>query len=184
MPQKPNPTRLTTTLHLVLPSSPDKLDSSSLSLLFNVRIFPSRMGLDGWWLPFTSVNPAPHPPPLPTSSYLHHIITALFPRTSCRLSPPDSHLPHLTQCTPSALFSCPNHLSLLCLNITERSSTPHIYAISLLDLPSCHLTPAMYLGILRSHLCDISISLLVNAHVSAPCSKADLTQASYTVPFH
>ena len=43
---------------------------------------------------------------------------------------------------PSALFTYPNYLSLLCFNLTEGSSTPHISATSLLDLPSCHLTPA------------------------------------------
>ena len=39
----------------------------------------------------------------------------------------------------------------------------------------------MYLSILQSHLCRTSISLLVNAHVSSPYSRADLTQASYTL---
>ena len=99
-----------------------------------------------------------------------------MPAVTPQLSPPLPNTP------PSALFTCPNHLSLLCLNLTERSSTPHISATSLLDLPSCHLTPAMYLSILKSHLCRKSINLLVNAHVSAPYSKADLTQVSYTFP--
>ena len=105
-----------------------------------------------------------------------------FPRPSCQPSPFNSHLPHLTKNNPSALFTCPNHLSLLCLNLTERSSTPHISATSLLDLLSYHLTSDMYLNILWSHLCRTSISLLVNAHVCAPYIRADLTQASYTLP--
>ena len=62
--------------------------------------------------------------------------------------------------TPSALFTCPNYINLLCLNFTERSSTSHISAMSLLDLSCSHLTPAMYLSILRSHLHRISIRLL------------------------
>ena len=98
---------------------------------------------------------------------LHHTITPLFLRPSCRPSPPNSHPPTSPNIPPSALFTCPNHLSLLCLNLTERSSTPHISATSLLDFLSCHFTPAMYLSILLSHLHRTSINLLVNSHASA-----------------
>ena len=117
---------------------------------------------------------------------LYHTITPLFPRPSYRplLLPliyptsPNTHT-HTHTC---ALLTCPNHLILLCLNLTERSSTPHISATSLLDLLSSYLTPAMYLSILRSHLHRTSISLLVNAHVSAPYIRADLTRALFTLP--
>ena len=74
--------------------------------------------------------------------FLHYTLTPLFPRSPTVISPTSSNT------HPSALFTCPNHLSLLYLNLTERSSTPHISATSMLDLPSCHLTPAMYLSIL------------------------------------
>ena len=84
--------------------------------------------------------------------------------------PAGRHLSTLTSPShpthPPALFKCPNHLSLLCLNLAERSSTPHISATSLLDLLSCHLTPATFLSILRLHLCRTSISLYVNYY---PC---------------
>ena len=102
---------------------------------------------------------------------LHHLLTPLFlrPFTGC----------HHTQHTPSALFTSPN---LLCLNLTERLSTPHIISTSLLHLLSCHLTPAMYLSILWSHLYRASISLLVHVHVSAAYSRANFTQASNTFP--
>ena len=71
---------------------------------------------------------------------------------------------HPPTLTPSDLLTCPNHLSLLCLTLSERSSTPHISATSLLDFPSCHLTPAMYLSIQRSHLRRTSTNLHVSAH--------------------
>ena len=81
----------------------------------------------------------------------------------------------------SSSFSIPS-FPLLGSNVIW-SLTPHISATSLLDLPCCHLsTPAMYLGILWPHLRRTSISFLVNAHVSAPYSRTDLTQASYTLP--
>ena len=85
---------------------------------------------------------------------LHHLLTPLFlrPFTGC----------HHTQHTPSALFTSPN---LLCLNLTERLSTPHIISTSLLDLQSCHLTPAMYLSILQSHLCR---TLILSVCLSMP----------------
>ena len=76
---------------------------------------------------------------------LHHTITPLFSRPSCQPSPPNSHLPYLTQHT--------------------------------------HLTPAMYLSILRSHLHRTSIILLVNVHVSAPYSTAELTLQLLHIPF-
>ena len=76
--------------------------------------------------------------------------------------PPNSYLPHLTQHMPSALFTCPIHLNLLWLNLTERSSTPHLSATSLLDLLFCYLTPAMYLSILQSHLHRTSISICLS----------------------
>ena len=86
----------------------------------------------------------------PHLSILHHMLlhsqqVPVLPQTIT----PNSHL---TQYNPSVLFTCPNHLSLLCLNLTERSSTPHISTTSLLDLPSCLLTSSMYLSILPSHL--------------------------------
>ncbi|MPC70273.1 hypothetical protein E2C01_064515 [Portunus trituberculatus] len=101
--------------------------------------------------------------------------------------PTGHHPPTLTSSTslntpPAALLTCLNHLNLLLLSSTERSLTPHISTTSLLDLPSCHLTPAMYLSILWSQLPKTSVSLFVNAHVSAPYKIADLTQASYTFP--
>ncbi|MPC30325.1 hypothetical protein E2C01_023586 [Portunus trituberculatus] len=84
--------------------------------------------------------------------------------------------------TSTVLFMYLNHPSLLLLSSTEWSLTPHIFIISLLDLPSCHLTPATYLSILWLQLHRISVSLFVSTHVSALCRGADLTQASYTIP--
>ena len=83
---------------------------------------------------------------------LYHTLIPLFPRPFCRSLPPNSQLPNSSNTLPFALFTCPNYLSLLCLNLTERSSTLHISAISLLDLLFCNFTPAMYLSILN-HIC-------------------------------
>ena len=112
---------------------------------------------------------------------LHHTIFPLFPMPSCYLSSPNSYT------SPNTPTICPFHMSKpsqssLPQLLTEMSSTPHIYATSMLDLLSCHLTSAMYLSILWSHLCRTSISLLANSHASVPYSRADLTQASYTLP--
>ena len=93
------------------------------------------------------------------SSITHslHYFLGIIP-SGCR--PPTLTSPTSPNTPPSALFTCPNYLSHLCLNLTERSSTPHISATSLLDLLSFHLTPAKYTGILHSHLHKTSISLL------------------------
>ena len=97
------------------------------------------------------------------------------------------HPPTLTSPTSPNTPLCPFHKSkpsqsFFFLNLTERSSTPHISATLLLHFGSCHLTPAaMYLSILWSHLCITSIRLLFNSHVSTPYSRADLMQASYTL---
>ena len=102
---------------------------------------------------------------LPHLSILHHMLL------------------HLSFATHSLYFflGFPNSC-LLCLKLTERFSTPHISATSMLQFPSCYLTPAMYISNLRSHVRRTSISLLANANIFAPYSRADLTQASYTLP--
>ncbi|MPC27620.1 hypothetical protein E2C01_020796 [Portunus trituberculatus] len=75
---------------------------------------------------------------------------------------------------PSALLTRPTYLNLLFLSSKEMSLTPHISVTSLLDLPSCHLTPAMYLGILWSQLHRIFVRLFVNAHVSLLCTEEQI----------
>ena len=54
--------------------------------------------------------------------------------------------------------------------------------VGTIKIHSLHLTFTMYLSILQSHLHRTSISLLVNVHVSAPYSRADLMQTSCTLP--
>ena len=81
--------------------------SSSSSFSFNVHISPSRMGLVGQRLLSTCVDPAPHAPLLP--SHTHFTFSQAFLQAVI----PQRSPPYLTQHTPPALFTCPNHLSLL-----------------------------------------------------------------------
>ena len=122
---------------------------SSSSFLFNVRIFPSRMGLDGRWLLSTFVDPALHAPPLPTSSYAplhtHYTFSEAFPlAVAPQLSSPSSHPTHPLcplRMSKSAQSSLPQ------LNRKVFNST-HLCHLQL-GFPSCHLTPAMYINILQ-----------------------------------
>ncbi|MPC32050.1 hypothetical protein E2C01_025355 [Portunus trituberculatus] len=64
------------------------------------------------------------------------------------IAPPLNQPPTLTSSTlfntlPAALFTCLNHLGFLFLSSTEWSLIPHISTTSMLDLLSCHLTPAI-----------------------------------------
>ena len=80
------------------------------------------MWLDGPRLLSTCIDPVPHAPPIQTSSYpqshTHPTISseAFPPVVAIQLSPP---LPHPT---PPLSFTCPNHLSLLCLNSTDEET--------------------------------------------------------------
>ena len=99
--------------------------------------------------------------------HILHTITPLFPRPSCQQSPPNSHLPHHTQHTLSAFFTCPNHLSCFCFNLTERFSNPHISATSLLDHPSYHLTARP--PILPPHCLTTHLTTSLLPCISASC---------------
>ena len=108
-----------------------------------------------------SVDPVSHASPDSQQVImLHHTITPLFTKAFLPaaiapqlLLPPPAHPTHPL---------CPFH-SLLCLNLTERSSTPHISSTYFLNLLFCNFTPAMYFIILWSYLCKTFITLLVNA---------------------
>ena len=84
----------------------------------------------------------PHPLILHQVHILHHTITPLIPRPSCRLSPPNSHL---TQHSPH----CPFHMFR-----PSRSSVPQLNKKVFNSTHLCHLTARP--PVLPPHSCHVS----------------------------
>ena len=82
-----------------------------------------------------------------------------------------------------ARSTCPNQRKRFALKTAERTATPSLaHSCSVDELsrgPTLHIQRIMD----RSHLFSWSRSVFLVAQVSLPCSIADRTQASYTLPF-
>jgi len=93
-------------------------------------------GLDGWSLPSTTGNLVPCVHLFSRCSYLlSNMLYTFLDLPTCSLPPIFTSSTSFKKLL-SALFTCPNHLNILCLSLIERTSTPHISLTSILDFPT------------------------------------------------
>jgi hypothetical protein len=134
-----------------------------------------------WWIFSTSPYPEPSSPLIQSCPYPSKYASSksssvsqadvCFP-PSRRTSPSSASLNRLPS---SGLATCQNHLGLP-LSSTPSYSTPHLLATSPLLTLSCHLTPAMYLSILRSQHLRITTPQVTTSLTwykpNIPCSSS------------